>query len=276
MKEKKSFNELLRENWVLIIPLAGFLIVLFSLLRINKWETFTVVAMCGTGITLLVIGIDLAKNKKVAAVGYAGIICTVISILYYYFEVTWINDIIAVLFSVGITLILIDTFTQVKESSHQIIRAFDYEPVPVSGDIKLDYKNAIGNKLTDTMSTVNGLISTVSMKMEEKEGEMRQQMMKFIEIYDKITALQSEIDHPTLRNLHSTILDHLSENFITAMGTTAGDPFNPKMHKAVNPMPKLGCKGTIKKVEKIGFIFKNQEKNQVVREATVYVDWVMD
>jgi hypothetical protein len=262
------------ENKVLILLFfAGFLMMMFALLRIHKWDPVNLAVIGASGLLCMLVSLDLFWSKKIGISGIIGIILAVTGICWYYIADRYVSDPVAVFFALGVTLIILDMVINFRSPGVPCpAPAFSTADNPVS-PTPIIYRNAIESKLNDTLLTVNGLCTVLSKEVDQKDKEVKQQYDKFFDIFDKVEAMQHEMEHPTLTHLHNTILEHLEDRQIYPMVVTPGDTYDPRMHREITPMPKLGMTGRIIKTEKTGFVFRDGDKTEVVRKAIVDVAW---
>jgi hypothetical protein len=94
-----------------VIIAIGFILVLFSLLRMNHWDPYEIKILSGFGLILLFTGLNFSIKSKVTKRGLFGCILSVFSILLYIIFRDQIIDWLALLYAAGLSLIITDIVT---------------------------------------------------------------------------------------------------------------------------------------------------------------------
>lgn len=90
------------------IFLIGLFILLFALLRLFHWSPKELILFGGIGLILVLLGIDIVRESTKRYFAIIGFILAFVAVFYYYFIEGRVTDILALLYSIGLTFLMID------------------------------------------------------------------------------------------------------------------------------------------------------------------------
>jgi hypothetical protein len=97
-------------NYSTIFLFLGFLGLLYALLRLFHWGNLEIIFLSGIGLLFLIMGLYLRCKPERPGVGIVGFLIACVSVLLYYFVVHAITDLLALIFAVGLALIITELF----------------------------------------------------------------------------------------------------------------------------------------------------------------------
>jgi hypothetical protein len=90
-----------------IIIFFGFFLVIFSLLRMFNWDSYTIKIISGIGLIFLFSGMDFSVRSEFSQVGLFGCAVGGLSILFYVINILPV-DFLALMYAIGIAVIMTD------------------------------------------------------------------------------------------------------------------------------------------------------------------------
>jgi hypothetical protein len=97
-------------NYSTIFLFLGFLVLFYALLRLFHWGTLEIIFLSGIGLLFLIMGLYLRCKPERPGVGILGFLIACISVLLYYFAVHAVTDQLALIFAVGLALMITELF----------------------------------------------------------------------------------------------------------------------------------------------------------------------
>lgn len=245
------------------VLVAGLVVVLFSLLRINHWDNATIIFLGAIGIALVLIGIEF-RFTDAPRLGAIGAVLIFVAAVLYYVVLRQGVDVLALVATLGIAMIVSEILlvsrdrTGVREAR---TAATETAPLPVSSEV-----DVIDRHFTDVKQIIQSYRSQALDEIDRKEALNRQNLMMMIKTRD---ALERSIDlNPSADELRplKTLLAEYEELFmdlhIEEIQVNAGDPYNAELQQKVKEID--GTDRHVGQIIRKGYRHQDDKGNWVV------------
>lgn len=179
-----SMKETQSSRFFHILLFFGFLLVIFSLLRVHSWDPHDIKIVSGLGVIFLLLGLNFSIKSEFSFMGMLGGIISGVSILVYTVSGNLSIDGLALLYAAGLALVITDIAT---------FGFFDSVYNRIAGvtlEIKEEIRDAVRPKFVEYSQSVKDLaeMATDVWRMEKK-----------------ITALRTSLQEPQVKAFENSV-----------------------------------------------------------------------
>lgn len=241
---------------------AGFIIFLYSLFRINHLEGSTIIFLGAIGVALIFLGIEF-RYTDTPMVGAVGAAITIGTAVLYYFVLQQGVSILALSAALGLAMIVSETLLVSREKgggATVVAPASGSASMPVSSEV-----DVIDRHFTDVKQIFQSYRSQALDEIDRKEEMNRQNLMMLIKTRDALErsiALNASEDLKPLRTLLAEYDELFMDLHIEEIEIQEGDPYNAELQQKVKEID-----GTDRRVGQIlrkGYRHQDDKGNWIV------------
>lgn len=252
--KKISIKETQNSRFFHILLFFGFLLVIFSLLRVYNWDPHDIKIVSGLGLIFLLLGLDFSIKSEFSFMGMLGGVISGISIFLYTVIGNLSIDGLALMFAAGLAIVITDIATfGFLDSIYKRIAG-------VTLDIKEEIREVVRPKFIEYSQSAKDLaeMATDIWRMEKKIAALRTNLQE-----PQVKAFENSVARlkRVLSKCEIEILDYSGQKYNEGLNvdilSVEKDPAveNPLIMEMVEPA--VFFQGTIIKRGKVIIVENN-------------------
>lgn len=284
----KSLPEYFRFPGLLII---GIFLFFFSILRFNHWALIDIMLLAGIGLVIIFLGIILYfTNLKVMTV--VGGVLSGIALSIFYLVDRRITDVVAISYSFGMIVLLLDIMGAIKNRPINTIKMpYGLMPKPdftYTESLEDRYTNTVSSGLQNLQEILIGYRIAIAEEKTKIKASVEEKLLKMLEFNDGFESYLDKFKNSEqkpegfiqIKKMYDELQETLEMAHVRPMEEDIGETIDEKKHEMINVINKPPSEDTGKpaiiQVRKKGYYIDSPVLGRILRRAKVEVGWKSD